>query len=391
MSNILLIRPSFPDSRNSVFRIPVGLCKLASYHKSLGDTVYYVEGMGLNSDIPYDNIDKVYVTSMFTYWSHQVIDVVNFYKKICVNASVVCGGIYASIAPEHIKNNSNVDEVTVGVIPEVEKFYPDYSILPRDNEDINNTQIIWASRGCMRRCDHCYVHIIEPDIYFKDVSEVKKQLLTFKDRKNVLFYDNSLLQHPDLHNLLNMLKDLHKSHKFIYNCTQGIDGRMMKKWEEEGIPVARLMKESKFYDLRFSYDWAFQKESVYYCVEKFEHAGYKRSEMQIFVVINSRDSPETIESRYWEIYDMGCQIHSDRFRPGDMFYDNYHRGGTDYFINSEYGWTNLNIRGTLKFMSALNYANRMNCLYVEAESMQKSKEFNKGKSSMKLDTFIEDE
>lgn len=388
MQNVLLVRPPFPDSRNSVFRIPVGLCKISSWRKSLGDNVYYVEGLINIEDFPYDKIDLVYVTSMFTYWSQNVIDAVNYYKKRCLNAKIIVGGIYASISPDHVKTNSLVDEVIIGVIPEVEKCYPDYSILPTDTPEINDTQIIWTSRGCKRFCDHCYVHVIEPKIYFKKISDVIDELTINNNRKNVLLYDNSIMQHPHLPLLLDVFKDLHKKYGFIYNCTQGIDGQMMEQWEKKGFSIAKQMKKSGFYDLRFSYDWSFQKESVYYCIDKFKEAGYSKKDMQIFVIINTKESPEIIENRYWEIYKLGCQIHSDRFRPGDMFSDNYHKGDTDYFINTEYGWTNDNIRGTLSFMSDLNYATRMGILYTEAERAQKARMLNKGKSSQKLSGWV---
>lgn len=389
MSNILLCRPSYPSSRSNVYKIPVGLCKLSTYHKSINDKVYYVDGTVLDGSIPYDKIDICYVTTIFSYWSSISIETINFYKKHCNNAKIIAGGIYASIVPEHLKTNSMVDEVVVGVIPEVEKFYPDYSILSTDVPEINNTQIIWASRGCRRFCDHCYVHVIEPEVYFKDVDDIKKEILHNKNRKNVLFYDNSLMQHPDLERLLGMLQIWHKNSGFVYTMTQGLDGRMLKEWEDKGVNISQLIHDAGFIDLRFSYDWKYQKESVYYCVEHLEKAGYKKNSMQVFVVINSREPPSLIEKRYWEIYsELGTQIHSDRFRPGDVFYDNYHMGGSDYFIDEKHGWTNSNIRGILRFMSDLNYATRMKCLYVESGDMQKASILNKGKSSHKISEFL---
>lgn len=384
MQNILLVRPSYPSSRNNVYRIPVGLCKLSTYHKSIGNNVYYTEGTVLDGSIPYNDINICYITTIFTYWSSISIETINFYKNICKNAKIVVGGIYSSIAPDHIKTNSLVDEVIVGVIPEAESLYPDYSILPTDVPEINETQIIWASRGCHRRCSWCFVHVIEPEVYFKDVDDIKKEILHFSDRKNIILYDNSIMQHPDLERLLNMFKYWHDRVGFRYSACQGIDGRMMKEWTEKGVPIAKLMYDAGFYDLRFSYDHEGEKESVLYCINEFEKAGYKRNEMQIFVIINNFDSPEKIENRYWFLYELGVQIHSDRMRPADWFYDNYHKGGTDYFINEKYGWTNINIRGMLKFMSALNYANRMSVLYVEGDFIQHSKDLNKGKSSNKL-------
>lgn len=394
MSNVLLIRPSYPSSRNNVYRIPIGLCKLSSYHKSLNDTVWYTEGTILDGNIPYDKIDICHIYTLFTYWSSISIETINFYKKICKNAKIVAGGIYASIAPEHLKANSMVDEIVVGIHPLAEKFMPDYDILPRDNEIINSTKIMWASRGCKRLCDQCMVWKVEPKVYFKSLDKIERELQLYPERKNVIFFDNSILQHVDIENVLKLLIEYHKKYKYKYSFCQGVDGRMMKQWEEKGIPIAELCKEAGVYDLRFSYDWSFQKESAYYCVEKFEAAGYKRKDMMVFCIINSKESPDIIEKRMWEIYSqLGTHIHSDRYRPPDWFYD-YYEGSkrnqteTEYFINTEHGWSDMSIKSMLRFMSDLNFATRMGILYINVDDIQKASVLNKGKSSHKFSEYL---
>lgn len=381
---ILLVRPSYPDARNSVYRIPVGLLKLSSYYKSKGDTVKYAEGYDFSEDfIP----DIIHITGSFTYWSQYTIDSINYYKKKYPSAKVITGGIYPSITPGHVKANSLVDEVIVGVISEVEKHCPDYSLLGTEVPEINETQIIWTSRGCKFRCDWCFVHVIEPNIYFKSIEEIEKELYANIKRKNVILYDNSMLQYPDIKRLLWLFEFFHNRYGYRYSACQGIDCRLLKKHEDNGIPIAKMMKQAGFYDLRFSWDTDSQKEPAKYALEKFVEAGYKKSDIQMFVIINSNDTPDKIEKRYWDIYNLGCQIHSDRYRPGNVFSDDYHKGGTDYFINTEHGWTNDKIRGILSFMSTLNYATRMGCMFSEAERVMKAKELNKGKSSHRLQEF----
>ena len=382
MQNILLVRPSFPPSRNVLFNISIGLCKIASYHKSKGDMVFYVEGNILQDNIPYKEIDTVYVTTMFTYYAQYAIDAINFYKVLCPNAEIIAGGILASISPDYLKQNSNVDKVIVGVIPEAEACLPDYSILPMHDENMNNTQILWASRGCKRYCDHCFVHVIEPELYFKSVDDIKKEMLHFRNRKNILFYDNSLAQHSEFERLLNMLKIWHKNYKFIYNAVQGLDGRMLKQWKEKEVDVFQLIRDCGFYDLRFSYDWSHQKESVYYCITEFEKVGYKRKDLQIYVIINTKELPEVIEKRYFEIYSLGCQIHSDLFKPSNLFTDK------SDIISTEYGWTEQICKNLIRLQSSLNYATRMGVLYASVEDILKSKDLNVGKSSHKLAEYL---
>lgn len=384
--NILLVRPPFPDARNNKYNsIPLGLCKIAAWKKHVGDNVYYVNGMIPTDDISNVRMDEIYVTSMFTYWSSIVHDSANYWNRIYPDAKLYIGGIYATLMPEHVKQNVPNAEVIIGYHPIAEGFVPNYDILPIDNDDINNTQIIHMERGCIRRCFWCGVHIIEPELIYKDPLH-SSDIYFNKDRKDVLLYDNNFLSHPQHKEILENLISYHKKDKFKFMATQGIDGRLLTE------DVAKMMKEAGFYQLRFSWDHDGQEESVKRCIEYFENAGYKRKEMQIFCIINNNDPPEKIEDRYWKIYQIGCQIHSDRFRPLNATYDNYDgskRNQTcdDYYINTEHGWTDMNIKGMIRMMSYINWCVRHDCLYVEGEGLQKGKLFNKGKSSMKLQAF----
>ena len=67
-NKILLVEPAFPTnkkSKNHSQSLPIGLLKLASYHRSLGDEVKLVRGCAQIDHEP----DKILMTSLFTYWS----------------------------------------------------------------------------------------------------------------------------------------------------------------------------------------------------------------------------------------------------------------------------------------------------------------------------------
>ena len=139
--NVLLVEPEFPippKSKNHRDFLPIGLLKLASYHRHKGDCFRLMRG---NEDIGGFIPDEVKITSLFTYWSQFVWDSVAFYKKKFPNAKVTVGGIYASLMPEHCKK-SGCDEVFVGINDEAEKYQPAYDLADVDY------QIIHASRGC---------------------------------------------------------------------------------------------------------------------------------------------------------------------------------------------------------------------------------------------------
>jgi radical SAM superfamily enzyme YgiQ (UPF0313 family) len=153
---VLLVEPNFPipaKSKNHRDFLPIGLLKLASYHRDAGDAVRLIRGNQSSPDF-YPN--EVKITSLFTYWSKYVWDSVTFYKNSYPKAKVAVGGIYASLMPEHCKQ-SGCDEVFIGVDEKVEKFKPAYDLVEIDY------QIAHTSRGCMRKCKFCGAWKIEPE------------------------------------------------------------------------------------------------------------------------------------------------------------------------------------------------------------------------------------
>ena len=140
---ILLAEPNFPipsKSKNHRDFLPIGLLKLASYHRAKGDEVKLVRG---NYHFSEFFPDQIKITSLFTYWSDYVWESVKFYKSNYPKSKVIVGGIYASLMPDHCKQ-SGCDEVFVGVDKKAEKFKPAYDLVNIDY------QIIHTSRGCRR-------------------------------------------------------------------------------------------------------------------------------------------------------------------------------------------------------------------------------------------------
>lgn len=80
MTNILLVEPEFslpPKSKNHANFLPIGLLKIASFHRAIGDSVVLHRGNKDASTCP----DEIKITSLFTYWSKQVWDSVAYYKE----------------------------------------------------------------------------------------------------------------------------------------------------------------------------------------------------------------------------------------------------------------------------------------------------------------------
>ena len=131
---------------------PLGLLKIATYHRLLGDEVYFVRGL-TQAQIPVP--ETIYVTSLFTYAWRPVRDAIAYYRGLFPSAKILLGGIYASLLPDHAKL-LGADEVHVGLKPELEDLVPSWDLIP----DWDGS-ILFASRGCIRKCGFCSVPKLE--------------------------------------------------------------------------------------------------------------------------------------------------------------------------------------------------------------------------------------
>ncbi|MFP3209554.1 MAG: Fe-S oxidoreductase, partial [Nitrososphaeria archaeon] len=76
---------------------PLGLLKLASYHRAHGDEVRLVRGIRAVGRRP----DRIYVTSLYTWAWRPVWEAVRYYRARFPGVEVWLGGIYASLLPDH--------------------------------------------------------------------------------------------------------------------------------------------------------------------------------------------------------------------------------------------------------------------------------------------------
>ena len=73
---IILVEPERSKKYHTTYP-PLGLLKLAAYHKKRGDVIRLVSGF---CDDGYEP-DTIYITSLFTYAWEPVYEVIRFYSK----------------------------------------------------------------------------------------------------------------------------------------------------------------------------------------------------------------------------------------------------------------------------------------------------------------------
>ena len=190
MANILLLEPGYRNKYP-----PLGLMKIASYHRSKGDRVVFAKGVKsrLAPNLFNTRWDRIYITTLFSFEYKRIAETIDFAID-CVadqRRRVFVGGIAASLMHnEFLKEprwfgvrfisglldkspakslHLDVDEGDLYADDAdsmaIEDYTPDYSILEQIENDyiypVHDAYFGYASRGCIRKCHFCGVPKLE--------------------------------------------------------------------------------------------------------------------------------------------------------------------------------------------------------------------------------------
>jgi hypothetical protein len=285
--HILLVEPDYYTRYP-----PLGLLKISAYHKSMGDTTELVRGCVKPRRVP----DKVYVTSLFTWSWKPVHKAVKFYKKMFPRVTVWLGGIYASLLPDHAKL-SGADYVHVGLYEPAEDFKPDYRLVPQWD-----TTILFASRGCVRKCGFCSVPKLEGQL-----SHLKPSVsdLIRKGPKKIVFFDNNILAASNWKELFEELADLQVQVDF----NQGMDARCVTD------EVAESLSRMNIPMIRLAYDYIGIRNSVEKSIEILKAHGIRGRRMIFYVLHNYVETPEDFFDKVHDLINWGVLAYPMRYEP----------------------------------------------------------------------------
>ena len=311
--DVLLIEPEYYTKFP-----PLGLMKLASYHKSRGDEVKFVRG--INYDLEY-NPDKIEITSLFTYAWQPVHKAIEYYRKRFPDAEIELGGIYASIMPERLKSIYPFLHIHIGLFDEAERYLPNYDILNGIKKWKDwDSSLVFTSRGCIRKCPFCVVPRLEGAIS-PVLSNIKDYI--YPGHKKIILLDNNFLASPKWKTILKELKDI----KMPVDFNQGLDARLID--EEKARLLADLKVASHGLTFRFAYDYLEEKSAVSNAIDMLSNYGIKRRYILIYTLYNFYDynkaigdTPETFLERINDVLEMKCTIYPMRFEPLDSLKKN---------------------------------------------------------------------
>jgi hypothetical protein len=293
--HILLVKPKFYSAYP-----PLGLLKISTYHKKLGDTTELVYGIKTNLSA---EPDIIYVTSLFTWAWKPVWEAIKYYSLKFPQAELWLGGLYASLMPEHVAlSGINPQRIFKGVFPEAEELCPDYSLVPEWNQK-EKASIVFSTRGCIRSCTFCGVSRIE--------GKLNSQKNSIKDviwegHTRVIFFDNNFLASKNRENILAEVRDL----KLSVDFNQGLDARLITE------EVARQISEieiDRF--VRISYDTADVGPSVEKAIKLLNSVGINGRVILVYVLYNFTDTPQDFFERIKNVLKWGAVAYPMRFQP----------------------------------------------------------------------------
>ena len=208
----------------------LALMKLASYHKSKGDTVGWYT--------PFEQYDIVYKSKVFTFTRDENLWIDNAETVIKAGTGY---NIYAQLPDES------------------EYITPDYSIYTGIGKE---TAYGYLTRGCPNKCPWCIVPIKEGPIRpYMDVDQVAS------GRKKLILMDNNILGSGE-YGRGQLLKIIERGYRVDFN--QAMDARLV---DDE---IAEILSRIKWIrHIRFGCDTQKQLKIVDHAIEKIIKHGYK--------------------------------------------------------------------------------------------------------------------
>ncbi|MCG6533277.1 MAG: B12-binding domain-containing radical SAM protein [Syntrophales bacterium LBB04] len=254
--------------------------------------------------------DLVLVSSMMTYWYPGVVEAIGEVRKVWPGVTVLLGGNYATLCPDHARAVSGADVVIPGdgefALPPIlgdlfgvqVDFAFDGSALdsyPYPALDLVHhldAVPILTSRGCPYRCSYCASHLLNHRFRIRDPIRVVDEIEHWSRKygaKHVAFYDDALLVNSTERAVPMLEEILRRGLAVNFHCPNGLHLREMTP------RLAHLLHRSGFRTIRFGFETASSSrqtetggkvttEELRQAVAYLREAGYGSADIGIYLL-----------------------------------------------------------------------------------------------------------
>ena len=350
---VLLLEPGYRNKYP-----PLGLMKIASYHRERGDAVVFSKGE--SEDIAGRRWDRIYVTTLFSFEFKRTARAINFAIEAADRnrSKVFVGGISASLMPVAFRDRPEWGGVRVitglldktpteslqltprdfdysrskKIVP-IEDRTPDYSILNDISYQyhVHDAYFYYATRGCVRKCSFCGVPRVEGGL--RDMASITDIVGRIKkahgEKRDLVLMDNNVTASPRFKDVIQEIVDL----GFVPGATLKRNGRLLQRRVDfnQGVDARLLAKTPMFLEqmariclspLRIAFDHVGLRKPYETSVRYANAAGITR--MSNYMLYNFHDSPEDLYERMRINIDLneelGVRIYSFpmRYQPVDL-------------------------------------------------------------------------
>lgn len=214
--------------------------------------------------------DRVYVTTLFTFYWKQTREAIEFSKKVVKDLNnLFVGGVAASLIPTIIAEETGLKvgkNIITGLLDQpgildnndiiIDEVTPDYSILETIDHKypLDTGYLSYMTRGCTRTCSFCAVPKLEP--IYKNKISISNQLNLIKkshgERKDLILMDNNVLGSPRFPQIIDEIVEMGFTVGSKYNPPNKFEilCNYLKKEKDQNI-IGKYV--SKLYDYLNNY------------------------------------------------------------------------------------------------------------------------------------------
>ncbi|MBL7033282.1 MAG: cobalamin-dependent protein [Candidatus Delongbacteria bacterium] len=273
--------------------------------------------------------DIILITSGMTYWYPGVFDLIAMLRQRWPGVSVILGGTYATLMPEHastsgadlVIGNGELERLSVEL--NLSRSYGHQELLEEllcnDFHPHAPYAVLKLSHGCPYRCDYCAQQLLAPEFIQRSCESALAELeqLTAGRIRHFAFYDDALLYDRDyLHNFLEEVMRLELPLQF--HTPNGLHARLLDQDTAHLLRHAGFVRPVLSLETAQDTDWHSkvtvpELEAAIGCLRR---AGYEAGAYMVYLLLGAPGCDEESLTRSIDLVHLwGARISLSEFSP----------------------------------------------------------------------------